>query len=192
VALITSLGGMIISWFVGVKLPGLEYNNQKGEAAFRKELVYGEDDKVKFASLATLTGLFTGIRVNYHRLFLHYGYFDLWTYVYGQFMYVMTFVLLGPNLFARTVTLGVVMQVIDAFSQVHSSFSFFIYNWTTVTELRSIRKRLREFESNLDKHSSPGRGDPSPAAVPEVVASGQNTSGGADIPAGDVASAVKP
>jgi peptide/bleomycin uptake transporter len=45
------------------------------------------------------------------------------------------------------------MQVVDAFSQVHYSFSLFIYNWTTVTELRSIRQRLREFEINLDKYS---------------------------------------
>ena len=29
VALIVSRGGLFISWFVGIKLPGLEYNNQK-------------------------------------------------------------------------------------------------------------------------------------------------------------------
>ena len=40
ISLATSLGGILISWFVGYKLPGLEYNNQFGEAAFRKELVY--------------------------------------------------------------------------------------------------------------------------------------------------------
>ena len=39
VALVLSIGGILISWFVGIKLPGLEYNNQKVEAAFRKELV---------------------------------------------------------------------------------------------------------------------------------------------------------
>ena len=49
VALLVSLGGLTISWFVGIKLPGLEYNNQKAEAAFRKELVYGEDDRARYA-----------------------------------------------------------------------------------------------------------------------------------------------
>ena len=29
---------------VGLKLPGLEFRNQRVEAAYRKELVYGEDD----------------------------------------------------------------------------------------------------------------------------------------------------
>ena len=33
-ALCVSIGGLIISWFVGWRLPGLEYNNQKVEAAF--------------------------------------------------------------------------------------------------------------------------------------------------------------
>ena len=44
-ALIVSLGGLVISWFVGWKLPGLEYNNQKVEAAFRKDLVLGGTTK---------------------------------------------------------------------------------------------------------------------------------------------------
>ena len=67
-ALTVSIGGIIISWFVGYKLPGLEYNNQKIEAAFRKDLVLGEDDKDNYAQPETLWSLFIGIRFNYHRL----------------------------------------------------------------------------------------------------------------------------
>ena len=36
IAIITSVGGITISWFVGWYLHGLEYNNQVFEAAFRK------------------------------------------------------------------------------------------------------------------------------------------------------------
>ena len=64
-----SLGGLVISWLVGIKLPGLEYNNQKVEAAFRKELVYGEDDRKNYVKPPTILELFTGIKFNYHRLF---------------------------------------------------------------------------------------------------------------------------
>lgn len=151
VALIFSLGGMAISWFVGIKLPGLEYNNQKVEAAFRKELVYGEDDKLNHAQQETLIQLFTGIRINYHRLFLHYGYFDLWVTVYGQFMIIVPALLVGPSIITGAVALGVFMQANNAFDKVHGSFALFIENWTTITELRSIVKRLREFEDNLRK-----------------------------------------
>jgi peptide/bleomycin uptake transporter len=35
---------------VGIKLPGLEFKNQRVEAAYRKELVYGEDDEPRHAA----------------------------------------------------------------------------------------------------------------------------------------------
>ena len=86
VALTLSLGGILISWLVGIKLPGLEYNNQKVEAAFRKELVYGEDDRKNYVQAPTILQLFTGIKFNYHKLFfimviLIYGLFGIGSYL---------------------------------------------------------------------------------------------------------------
>lgn len=152
VALAVSIGGTVISWFVGIKLPGLEYNNQKVEAAFRKELVYGEDNKTSHASITALAELFIGIKFNYHKLFWHYGYFDLWANLYSQIMVVVPYVIAGPSLFAGTITLGILIQTANAFSKIENSFGLFVDNWTTVTELRSIWKRLHEFETNLDRH----------------------------------------
>ena len=151
-ALIVSLGGLAISWFVGIKLPGLEYNNQKVEAAFRKELVLGEDDKDNYSQPETLSSLFTGLKFNYNRLFLHYGYFDIWVNLYDQVMLIVPYVIMAPGLFTSVITLGVMIQVSNAFQKVHQSFSLFISQWTTITELRSIWKRLKEFEENLDKY----------------------------------------
>ena len=146
VAFLTSLGSMLVSWFVGWKLPGLEYNNQKVEAKFRKELVYGEDDRTTYAKPETILELFTGIKFNYHRLYLHYGYFDIWVNVYDQFMVIVPYLVMAPGLFTGAITLGFVIQVSNAFQRVHGSFSLFTQNWTTITELRSIHKRLKEFE----------------------------------------------
>ena len=150
--LIISLGGIVISWFVGIKLPGLEYKNQRVEAAFRKDLVLGEDDKKNYAQTETLLELFTGIRFNYHRLYLHYDYFDGWMTSYDQFMIIAPYLIMGPGLFTGLITLGVMVQVSNAFSRVHGGFALFLHNWTTITELRSIWKRLSEFESNLEMY----------------------------------------
>ncbi len=150
VALLVSVGGLLISWFVGIKLPGLEYNNQKVEAAFRKELVYAEDDKIHFGKTSTLVELFTGLKINYNRLFLHYGYFDIWVNFFEQLMIIVPYLIMGPGLFTGLITLGVLVQVSNAFSKVRESFSIFISNWTTITELRSIHKRLKEFEININ------------------------------------------
>jgi peptide/bleomycin uptake transporter len=146
ISLTTSLGGILISWFVGYKLPGLEYNNQVVEAAFRKELVYGEDDRINYVQPPTILELFSGIKFNYHRLFLHYGYFDLWVILYNQIMVIVPYIIMGPGLFAGSMTLGILIQTSSAFREVHSSFSLFINNWTRITELRSIFRRLKEFE----------------------------------------------
>jgi peptide/bleomycin uptake transporter len=153
VSLVASLGGMLVSWFVGTKLPGLEYNNQRVEAAFRKDLVLGEDNKARYAQPENLWTLFLGIRLNYQRLFLHYGYFDCWVTCYDQFMVVAPYLIMGAGLFTGLITLGVMVQVSNAFQRVHGGFALFLHNWTTITELRSIWKRLYEFEHNLNRYS---------------------------------------
>ncbi|ECP6145371.1 TPA: putative transporter [Campylobacter jejuni] len=153
VALLISLGGLVVSWFVGIKLPGLEYNNQKAEAAFRKELVYAEDNRKEYAKNETMIELFTGLKFNYKRLFLHYGYFNIWLILFEQMIVIVPFLIMAPGLFAGAIGLGIVMQINNAFDQVRSSFSVFITNWTTITQLRSIYKRLKEFEKNISYKS---------------------------------------
>tara|TARA_B110000967_G_C18781552_1_gene508509 strand:+ start:116 stop:1120 length:1005 start_codon:yes stop_codon:yes gene_type:complete len=150
ISLTASLGGLLISWLVGIKLPGLEYNNQKVEAAFRKELVYAEDDRKNYADPLTILQLFTGIKFNYHKLFLHYGYFDLWIILYNQSMVIVPYIIMAPGLFTGAMTLGILMQTTSAFREVQSSFSLFLQNWTRITELRSIYRRLMEFEIAID------------------------------------------
>ena len=127
----------------------MEYNNQVVEAAFRKELVYGEDDRVEYAKPPTILELFAGIKFNYHRLFLHYGYFDLWLIMYNQSMIIVPYIIMGPGLFTGAMTLGILIQTSSAFREVQSSFSLFMQNWTRITELRSIYKRLTEFEKSI-------------------------------------------
>jgi peptide/bleomycin uptake transporter len=159
VSLTASLGGVLISWLVGIKLPGLEYNNQVVEAAFRKELVYGEDDRIEYAKPPTILELFAGIKFNYHRLFLHYGYFDLWLIMYNQSMVIVPYIVMGPGLFTGAMTLGILIQTSSAFREVQGSFSLFMQNWTRITELRSIYRRLTEFEKAIG-YKNPDRLSP--------------------------------
>ena len=146
-----SIGGLIITWIVGSKLPGLEYNNQKVEAAFRKELVFAEDDKTNYAKPDTIWELFTGIKFNYQRLFNHYAYVETWINSYNQFMVIVPYLLVGSGLFTKLITLGIVVQVSNAFGKVHEGLAFFLFRFTMITELRSIWKRLSEFEANLER-----------------------------------------
>ena len=49
VAIITALGGTALLAAVGIRLPGIEYDIQKEEAGYRKELVLGEEDPIRAA-----------------------------------------------------------------------------------------------------------------------------------------------
>ena len=145
IAFLTSIGGISVSYFVGIKLPNIEYNNQKLEAQYRKELVYSEDDK-KFANSETLFGLFLGLKVNYIKMFNHYSYFSLWNYLYQQVMIILPYIITAPSLFSGVITLGVVTQTGNAFGKVNESFSYLIDRWTDITKFLSVLKRLKEFE----------------------------------------------
>jgi len=157
VALFISIGGLGISWIVGIKLPKLEYDNQKAEAAFRKQLVLAEDDKLHYTATYELLNLFTNIKLNYRRLFRHYGYFDVWINLYDYFITIAPYLIQGPGVFMGIITLGLLQQVVHAFEKVHSSLSLFLHNWTVITEVRSIRLRLREFEEHLEQQQNRAR-----------------------------------
>lgn len=151
-ALLWSVVGTAVLALIGFKLPGLEFRNQRVEAAYRKELVYGEDDPAR-ADPLSVRELFDNVRRNYFRLYFHYMYFNVARIFYLQIDNVFGFVVLAPSIVAGSITLGLMNQILNALSQVRSSFQYLVTSWTTVVELLSIYKRLRAFESVI--HDQP-------------------------------------
>ncbi|MBP9786466.1 MAG: peptide antibiotic transporter SbmA [Acinetobacter sp.] len=149
-AVVWAIVGTIILMFVGQKLPGLQFNNQKVEAAYRKELVYGEDHPNR-ADPLTLKELFSKVRVNYFRLYFHYAYFNLVAIWYKQLDVLYSLVVLFPAIASGKMTLGLINQISNIFDKVRESFQYLISSWKTIIELLSIYKRLKAFESILDK-----------------------------------------
>ena len=149
-AIVWSAFGTGLLAIVGIKLPGLNFRNQRVEAAYRKELVYGEDHADR-ADPVTLGELFTNVRKNYFRLYFNYMYFNVARYLYIQADAVYSLILLGPSVVAATITFGLMQQIMGAFGQVSGSFQYLVTSWSTIVELQSIYKRLRAFESVLDE-----------------------------------------
>ena len=148
VAILWSVVGTSLLALAGIRLPGLEFKNQRVEAAYRKELVYGED----FADRAqppTLGELFANVRRNYFRLYFNYLYFNVVRYGYLQVGVLVPYIALAPTIVAAGFTLGVMQQIIRAFGRVESSFQYLVNSWTTIIELISIYKRLKAFEATM-------------------------------------------
>lgn len=153
-AIAWSLFGTILLVVAGIKLPGLYFNNQKVEAAFRKELVIGEDNAAR-ATPPTLAELFSHVRRNYFRLYFHYAYFNVARYFYIQTDNVFAIMILVPTIAAGKITFGFFQQVLSAFGQVSNSFQFLVNSWTTIVELQSIHKRLRALDAIIDGEALP-------------------------------------
>jgi peptide/bleomycin uptake transporter len=143
-----SIFGTFLLAVVGIKLPGLYFKNQRVEAAFRKELVLGEDDGNR-AGPITLEELFMNVRRNYFKLYFHYLYFNVTRSLYLQADNLFAYFILVPTIVAAKITYGILQQILTAFGQVATSFQFLVNSWPTIVELLSIHKRLASFEAAM-------------------------------------------
>jgi peptide/bleomycin uptake transporter len=147
-AIVWSVFGTGALALIGIRLPGIEFFNQRVEAAYRKELVLGEDDPAR-ADPPSLSVLFNNIRRNYFRLYLNFMYFNVGRIVYLQTDVIFPYILLAPTIVAGKITLGSMNQILNAFTQVRTSFQYLVNSWSTIVELISIYQRLRAFEAKI-------------------------------------------
>jgi peptide/bleomycin uptake transporter len=148
VSLLWSVFGTILLAVIGIKLPGLQFKNQRVEAAYRKELVYGEDNADRATPVA-LTELFGNVRRNYFNLYGNYLYFNLGRYLYLQADAIVALVTLVPIIALGGITFGIFQQVRNAMSEVRDSMQYLVKSWPSIIELMSIYKRLRIFEQAI-------------------------------------------
>lgn len=143
-----SLFGTVLMAVIGIKLPGLYFRNQRVEAAFRKELVLGENNEER-AGPITIGELFSNVTRNYFRLYFHYLYFNVARSLYLQADNIFAYFILVPTMVAAKITYGILQQILTAFSQVSNSFQFLVNSWPTIVELLSIHKRLVSFDAAI-------------------------------------------
>ena len=151
-ALIWTLGGTIFLVGLGwvLRLVGVEYDLQKKEAAYRKILVIAEDDEN--VRPKTIEELFDDVRSIHFLSYVRYLYFNVGRMAYLQANVLSAYVFLAPAIVAGVVTLGVMQQIIRAFGRVEGSMQYLLKAWPTIIELASVYKRLREFETQINKN----------------------------------------
>lgn len=140
-ALFYSIGGIILSWYIGRKLPQLEFNNQVQEAALRTAIERDDDKNISYSRYIE------NVRTSYYELYWGYFKFNLWGNSFFQASVVFPYIICGSALFAKLITLGTLVQISKAFDNVQSSLAYLIEKWTDITELRSVVLRLNAFIS---------------------------------------------
>ena len=151
IAVVFALGGLGISFLVGRRLVGLEVNNQRAEAALRRDLVLLEAEPAALRN--RFKRLVADLTHNYARLFLNFAALATWLAALDQSAVILPYALVAPRLFdanrAKRMTLGQLVKVTNSFDKVFTSLNVVSDSWLQINEWRSCRLRLAEFERAL-------------------------------------------
>jgi putative ATP-binding cassette transporter len=159
VALAYAFIGTWLAHKVGSPLSPLRFIQQKAEADYRFALARvreymeaiaihrGEEDEKEH-----LLKRFGAVIANWSEIMVRTKKLNAFTTGYSQVAVIFPFIVALPRYFAKSITLGGLMQVNNAFSQVQGALSWIISNYSggtgnaNITQLRAIVARLSTFQ----------------------------------------------
>ena len=149
-AIIWSAGITFILLTVGhlLRLVNIEYDIQAREAAYRKLLVIAEDDDT--VRPKTLNEVFDTVRKIHYTNYARYAVFNVARLACLQANVLVGYIILAPAIVSGAITLGVMQQILRAFSRVEGSMMYIFKSWSTIIELLSVYKRLKEYEALIN------------------------------------------
>lgn len=162
-AVLYALAGSVLQERIGKPLVAVDYQQQRQEAQFRFLMVRLRENAEQVAfyrgtrtERTRLAQAFDGIQHNWRDVmrytkritFLRFSYIEV-----GAFI---PYLLIVPRYFAKEITLGMVQQLTLAFSRARQSLSWFIFTYKDLALLRSVFRRLHEFDSALGTRASQG------------------------------------
>lgn len=154
---------------LGRPLKGLIFGQEKREADFRHALIRLREDAGAIAQAGgepaerrRLDRLFGAIRQNWHRLIRGELMLGLFSRPYFQTVLRIPTFLALPAYFAGAVTLGGLMQLAGAFSNVTTTLSWFIFSYRELAEFVAVSERL---DGLFAAAAAPGRRPEAPQEV---------------------------
>jgi putative ATP-binding cassette transporter len=156
-ALIYAVLGSFVMFKVGRPFVTINYQQQRVEADFRFMLVRLRESAEQVALYngaaaeeKRVDGAFGRIRQNWWQVMRLTKRLTLVNSFYGQAAIIFPIMAASPQYFSGGITLGVLMQINDAFGQVSGAMSWFINSYGTLAGWRATVNRLREFRRALD------------------------------------------
>lgn len=148
-AMITGIGGTVISAFAGKRLTQIIGQKQITENNFRNALLYKENGARDEQSLAEWTPLFGEVCRNVNRTIGGYFWFNIWQNSYSRAMSALPIFLASLAVATGAIAFGDFTKITLAFAQMNGSFSVLIYSWPMVMEFSAMRRLLSQFGKEL-------------------------------------------
>jgi putative ATP-binding cassette transporter len=160
-AILYAVGGTWLTMRVGSPLVGLNFNQQRLEADFRYSLVrlrensesvaiYGGEAREK----AGFMQRFMALVGNFRRIMLRQKRLTWLTSSYNQLSVVFPLLVASPRFFAGQIQLGGLMQIANAFGEVHRALSFIVDSFVGIAEWKAVVERLIGFAETMRRVDS--------------------------------------
>ncbi len=160
-ALLYAVGGTWLTMRVGNPLIFLNFNQQRLEADFRYSLVrlrensesvaiYGGEGREK----AGFMQRFMALVRNFRQIMFRQKRLTWLTSSYNQLSVVFPLLVAAPRFFAKQIQLGGLMQISNAFGEVHRSLSFIVDSFVGIAQWKAVVERLTGFTETMRRVDS--------------------------------------
>lgn len=159
VGLVYSLGGTILIHFVGRKLTGLTFMQQKLEADFRYSMIRARENVEGIALYGgeadekrVFTSRFGAVVDNFWAIIVRQVKIVSFQSGFGQVALILPFLICAYSFFIpRSIPLGGLMQVIQAFGTVQGAMSWIVDAYISLAGWRATVDRLTSFTEALER-----------------------------------------
>ena len=155
-ALIYAIFGTLFVNKIGKPLVKLNFNQQRFEADFRFGMARFRENSENIAfyqgepqEKLGFTNLFSLIFGNYWQIMRRQKNLNWFTAFYTQLALIFPFLMASPKLFSKQITLGGVMQIVNAFGQVQGSLSYIINSYVGIAAWKATCDRLISFTGQM-------------------------------------------
>ena len=158
VALVYAIGGTFLTHFIGRKLIGLDFTQQRVEADFRFSLVRLRENSEGVAlyrgereELGALRERFAAVIGNWWQIMFKRKQLGWFTSFYYQLAIIFPYIVVSPRFFSGAIPLGAIFQTASAFGQVQGSLSWFINAYTAFAQWKATVDRLIGFSNSIQR-----------------------------------------
>jgi putative ATP-binding cassette transporter len=158
VALVYAIAGTFLTHFIGRRLIGLDFQQQRVEADFRFSLVRLRENSEGVAlyrgeaeELGGLRQRFAAVIGNFWQIMYKRKQLGWFTSFYHQLAIIFPYVVVSPRFFAGTIPLGAIFQTASAFGQVQGALSWFINAYVQFAVWKATVDRLIGFRASLER-----------------------------------------
>jgi putative ATP-binding cassette transporter len=161
VALIYAAIGTWLTHLIGRPLVPLSFRRQRYEADFRFSLARLREYTEQIALLSgedaekrSLKTRFAAIVSNYFEIIACRKRLTAFTASYSQISPFIPYIVSAPFYFAGKITLGIMTQTANAFSNVNSALTFVVSYYVNLADYKAVLDRLTSFDSSIEKAAS--------------------------------------